>query len=482
MPSAKQQFSTSMDFSELGLEPNTLKAVIEAGYITPTPIQERAIPLVLMGRDVLGIAQTGTGKTASFSLPMIDILATGRSKARMPRSLILCPTRELATQVAESFEKYGKYAQLSLALLIGGESFTDQEKKLERGVDVLVATPGRLLDLFERGKVLLNDVKVLVIDEADRMLDMGFIPDVQRIVSLIPRVRQTLFFSATMHKEIKTLADQFLLNPKEVAVDPPATAADTVVQGLITVPTDKKSEALRRLLRRDSVNNAFIFCNRKKDVDIVHQSLANAGFNAVLLHGDMIQSKRFEMLEKFKSGAAEILVCSDVAARGLDIVDATHVINFDVPVNAEDYIHRIGRTGRAGRTGHAYTIATPGDYKLIKAIEILLGRSIPRPHIATIDNLSIPATQSEQKPDQKAQKRPTAMRQSKSTDKKANNSSVTKNNNTRKRQKTRAKGKISAKQQDIQDMEHGDDVIAFGAYTPSFLKGDDPKKKNEGGV
>jgi len=467
-----------MDFSELGLEPNTLKAVIEAGYSTPTPIQEKAIPLVLMGRDVLGIAQTGTGKTASFSLPMIDILATGRGKARMPRSLILCPTRELATQVAESFEKYGKYAQLSLALLIGGTSFTDQEKKLERGVDVLVATPGRLLDLFERGRILLNDVKVLVIDEADRMLDMGFIPDVQRIVSLMPRVRQTLFFSATMHKEIRTLADQFLLNPKEVAVDPPATAAGTVVQGLISVHPDKKSEALRHLLRMDEVKNAFIFCNRKKDVDIVHQSLTKASFNAVLLHGDMAQSKRFEMLEKFKSGDAEILVCSDVAARGLDIVDATHVINFDVPLNPEDYIHRIGRTGRAGRTGHAYTIATPDDYKLITAIEILIGRSIPRPNIARLDKLTAPVTTSDQGSDQKANKRPAAMLRDKSAGKRSRDLGSAERKNASKSPKTRAKGKVIAKQQNLQEMKHSDDVIAFGGYTPSFLKDDNPGKKN----
>src|SRR5579871_39382 len=360
-----------MSFEDLGLTPDTLKAVTESGYTNPTPIQEQAIPVVLMGRDVLGVAQTGTGKTAAFTMPMIDILAGGRSKARMPRSLILAPTRELAAQIADNFIKYGKYHPLNMALLIGGESMSDQEKALDRGVDVLIATPGRLLDLFERGRILLNDVKLLVIDEADRMLDMGFIPDVERIVSLLPKIRQTLFFSATMDKEIRKLADQFLMNPKEIAVAPQATAAATVVQGLVMVRQTEKREALRRLLRAQDVHNAFIFCNRKKDVDILFKSLEKHGFSAVALHGDMPQSRRNEMLAKFKANEAELLVCSDVAARGLDISDVGHVINFDVPVHAEDYIHRIGRTGRAGKAGHAFTLSSPGDYKLLAAVERL---------------------------------------------------------------------------------------------------------------
>ena len=366
-----------MDFADLGLSPDTLKAVADAGYVTPTPIQTQAIPVVLMGRDVLGVAQTGTGKTAAFTMPLIDVLADGRSKARMPRSLILAPTRELAAQISDNFVKYGKYHPLSMALLIGGESFVDQEKALDRGVDVLIATPGRLLDLYERGRILLNDAKILVIDEADRMLDMGFIPDVERIVNLLPKMRQTLFFSATMDKEIRKLADQFLMNPKEIAVSPQASAATTVEQGLVTVRTLDKREALRRILRAKNVHNAFIFCNRKKDVDILFKSLEKHGFNAVALHGDMPQSKRNEMLAKFKANEAELLVCSDVAARGLDISDVSHVLNFDVPVNAEDYIHRIGRTGRAGKAGHAYTLATPGDAKLLAAVERLLKTSIP---------------------------------------------------------------------------------------------------------
>ena len=366
-----------MEFADLGLSPDTLKAVTDAGYLTPTPIQAQAIPVVLMGRDVLGVAQTGTGKTAAFTVPMIDILADGRSKARMPRSLIIAPTRELAAQISESFVKYGKYHPLSMALLIGGESFTDQEKALDRGVDVLIATPGRLLDLYERGRILLNDVKILVIDEADRMLDMGFIPDVERIVGLLPKIRQTLFFSATMDTAIRRLADQFLMNPKEIAVTPSASAAVTVEQGLVTVRSLDKREALRRILRAKNVHNAFIFCNRKKDVDILFKSLEKHGFSAVALHGDMPQSKRNDMLAKFKANEAELLVCSDVAARGLDISDVSHVINFDVPVNAEDYIHRIGRTGRAGKTGHAYTLATPGDARLLGAVEKMLKHPIP---------------------------------------------------------------------------------------------------------
>ncbi len=380
-----------MDFADLGLSPETLKAVTDAGYLTPTPIQEQAIPVVLMGRDVLGVAQTGTGKTAAFTMPMIDILADGRSKARMPRSLILAPTRELAAQISDNFNKYGKYHPLAMALLIGGESMSDQEKALDRGVDVLIATPGRLLDHFERGRILLNDVKVLVIDEADRMLDMGFIPDVERIASLLPKIRQTLFFSATMDKEIKKLADKFLMNPKEIAVARPATTASTIEQGLVMVRTLDKREALRRILKAKDVHNAFIFCNRKKDVDILYKSLTKHGFNAVALHGDMPQSKRNEMLAKFKAGEAELLVCSDVAARGLDISAVGHVINFDVPVNAEDYVHRIGRTGRAGLSGHAYTLATPGDDKLLAAVVKMIQNPIPPLVLPELDGLTVGA-------------------------------------------------------------------------------------------
>ena len=367
-----------MSFADLGLSPELLKAVEEAGYTTPTPIQQQAIPVVLMGRDVLGVAQTGTGKTAGFTLPMIDILAGSRAKARMPRSLILAPTRELASQVAENFEKYGKYHRLTMAKLIGGESMADQEKLLDRGVDVLIATPGRMMDLFDRGRILLNDVKILVIDEADRMLDMGFIPDIERIVSLLPKIRQTLFFSATMAPEIKRLADAFLINPKEVAVAAQATTATTVAQYLVVCDEMDKREALRHLIRVEEVKSAFIFCNRKRDVDILYRSLAKHGFDVGQLHGDMVQSARTETLEKFRRGEVRLICCSDVAARGIDISDLSHVFNFDVPHHSEDYVHRIGRTGRAGKEGRAFTIATPHDTKFLAAITKLIGKEIPR--------------------------------------------------------------------------------------------------------
>ncbi|MBV8192794.1 MAG: DEAD/DEAH box helicase [Alphaproteobacteria bacterium] len=375
-----------MSFDSLGLSTAVLQAVADKGYTQPTPIQEKAIPIVLMGRDVLGCAQTGTGKTASFVLPMIDILSQGRAKARMPRSLILEPTRELAAQVAENFEIYGKHHKLSMALLIGGVSFEDQERALERGVDVLIATPGRLLDHFERGKVLLNDVKVLVIDEADRMLDMGFIPDVERIVGLLSPMRQTLFFSATMPPEIKRLADRFLSNPKEVTVSPPASAGTNIVQGLAIVPEPEKREALRRLIRSQDIKNALVFCNRKRDVALLQGSLKKHGFNAGALHGDMSQPARMETLDRFKQGEIQILVASDVAARGLDIVDMSHVFNFDVPFSPEDYVHRIGRTGRAGKTGHSFTLASPSEGDLVQAIEKLIGNAIPRVEIAGLES------------------------------------------------------------------------------------------------
>ena len=367
-----------MSFQNLGLSDDTLKAIGDSGYSTPTPIQERAIPVVLERRDVLGCAQTGTGKTAGFTLPMMDILARGRARARLPRSLILEPTRELAAQVAGSFERYGKYHRLSTALLIGGESFTDQERALARGVDVLIATPGRLIDLFERGRIMLNDVNILVIDEADRMLDMGFIPDIERIVGLLPKARQTLFFSATMPPEIRKLADAFLTSPEEISVAPPASPAETVDQQLALVPSSAKRPVLRAVIDAEAVENGIVFCNRKRDVDILVRSLIKCGYDASALHGDMPQYRRTETLESFRTGRIRLLVASDVAARGLDIPRVSHVFNFDVPLHAEDYVHRIGRTGRAGRAGTAVTIATPEDAELTGRIEKLIGRSIPR--------------------------------------------------------------------------------------------------------
>ncbi len=387
-----------MNFSELGLSPEVLRGIEDAGHTTPTPIQEQAIPYVLMGRDVFGCAQTGTGKTGGFVLPMLDILATGRAKARMPRCLILEPTRELAAQVADNFEVYGKYHKLSMALLIGGVSFADQDYKLDRGVDVLVATPGRLLDHFERGKVLLSDTKILVIDEGDRMLDMGFIPDVERIVSLIPRIRQTLMFSATLMPEIRRLAGKFLINPKQIVVDPPASAPDTVRQHMVMVGVKDKRRALRELLRRENVTSALIFCNRKRDIGILTRSLQRHGFDAESLHGDMAQAHRMETLQRLKDDKVPLLVCSDVAARGLDIEFLSHVFTFDVPHSPEDYVHRIGRTGRAGREGTSFILATPEDSKALDRITRLTGRPISRTELDGFGEAE-PARKHRAKPD-----------------------------------------------------------------------------------
>ncbi|MBN8951665.1 MULTISPECIES: DEAD/DEAH box helicase [unclassified Rhizobium] len=366
-------------FADLGLSQKVLSAVTDAGYTTPTPIQAGAIPFALQRRDICGIAQTGTGKTASFVLPMLTLLEKGRARARMPRTLILEPTRELAAQVAENFEKYGKNHRLNIALLIGGVSFEDQDRKLERGADVLICTPGRLLDHFERGKLLMSAVEIFVIDEADRMLDMGFIPDIERIAKLIPFTRQTLFFSATMPPEIQKLADRFLQNPERVEVAKPASTAKTVTQRFVASHGKdyEKRATLRDLIRAQTdLKNAIIFCNRKKDVSDLFRSLDRHGFSAGALHGDMDQRSRMAMLQNFKDGNLQLLVASDVAARGLDIPDVSHVFNFDVPIHSEDYVHRIGRTGRAGRSGAAFTIVTKRDTKHVDAIEKLIGEDV----------------------------------------------------------------------------------------------------------
>jgi superfamily II DNA/RNA helicase len=368
-----------MAFSQLGLSDKVRAAVKAAGYTVPTPIQEQSIPHVLAHRDVLGIARTGTGKTAAFVLPMLTMLEHGRGRARMPRTLILEPTRELAAQVEESFAKYGVNHKLNVALLIGGVSFDNQDSKLIRGVDVLIATPGRLLDHFERGRLLLSGVELLVIDEADRMLDMGFIPDIERICKLVPFTRQTLFFTATMPPEIRRIVDTFLHNPARVEVTRPASTNATVTQLLAASgrePSEKR-ETLRRLIRNDAgLKNAIVFCNRKRDVAVLHRSLIRHGFNAVALHGDMDQPARTAALEQFRRGEATLLIASDVAARGLDIPDVSHVFNFDVPHHPDDYVHRIGRTARAGRSGTAITIVAPADRKAVVAVEKLIGQSI----------------------------------------------------------------------------------------------------------
>ena len=374
-------------FSELNLNPKVLKAVEDAGYETPTPIQEGAIPPALEGRDVLGIAQTGTGKTASFTLPMLSLLARGRARARMPRSLVLCPTRELAAQVAENFDTYSKNLKLTKALLIGGVSFKEQEVIIDKGVDVLIATPGRLLDHFERGRLILSDVKVMVVDEADRMLDMGCIPDIERIFGLTPFTRQTLFFSATMAPEIERITNTFLQNPARIEVARQATASETIEQSVVMFKFSRRDRAdsekravLRKLIdgEGDKLTNAIIFCNRKTDVDICAKSLKKYGYDAAAIHGDLDQSHRTRTLEAFRNNELRLLVASDVAARGLDIPTVSHVFNFDVPGHAEDYVHRIGRTGRAGRDGKAITICGPRDDKSFTAVETLIQKTIPR--------------------------------------------------------------------------------------------------------
>ena len=374
-------------FTDLNLSPKILKAIEDVGYDNPTPIQAGAIPAALEGKDVLGIAQTGTGKTASFTLPMINALARGRARARMPRSLVLCPTRELAAQVAENFDAYSKYVKLTKALLIGGVSFKEQDALIDKGVDVLIATPGRLLDHFERGKLLLTGVQIMVVDEADRMLDMGFIPDIERIFSLTPFTRQTLFFSATMAPEIERITNTFLSNPTKVEVARQATASETIEQGVVMFRAsrrDRSANEKRALLRAlidaegDACTNAIVFCNRKTEVDIVAKSLAKHGYNAAPIHGDLDQSQRMKTLDSFRDRSLRFLVASDVAARGLDIPDVSHVFNYDVPSHSEDYVHRIGRTGRAGKSGKAIMICASHDEKYLDGIEKLIEKSVPK--------------------------------------------------------------------------------------------------------
>jgi len=440
-----------LSFDDLGLEPKLLDAIKASGYENPTPIQTEAIPPALAGKDVLGIAQTGTGKTASFTLPMIQRLAKGRARARMPRSLVLAPTRELAAQVSENFEKYGANHKLTMALLIGGVSFGDQDAKLTRGVDVLIATPGRLLDHFERGRLLLTGIEVMVVDEADRMLDMGFIPDIEKIFKLTPMTRQTLFFSATMPPEIQRITDQFLHAPVRVEVAKPATTAETIAQRIVRVPTkdDKTKRAvLREIMGHDDVKNGIVFCNRKSTVDIVAKSLQKHGFNARPIHGDLAQAFRMETLDKFRNDEIQFLIASDVAARGLDIPDVSHVFNYDAPIHADDYVHRIGRTGRAGKKGAALMLVTPNDDKAYDAILKTIGRD-------AIDALDFSAffdsykprkgrvKDSEDKPRKRAKKSDAAPKEKPASERKS--------------------GKSKRREQ------NGDPVVGLGDHVPEFL-------------
>lgn len=450
-------------FSDLNLNPKVLKAVEEAGYETPTPIQQGAIPPALEGRDVLGIAQTGTGKTASFTLPMITALARGRARARMPRSLVLCPTRELAAQVAENFDTYAKYVKLTKALLIGGVSFGEQDKLIDKGVDVLIATPGRLLDHFERGKLILSDVKIMVVDEADRMLDMGFIPDIERIFGLTPFTRQTLFFSATMAPEIERITNTFLSAPERVEVARQATTGENIKQGVVMFKgsrKDREASEKRKVLRAlidgegEKLTNAIVFCNRKTDVDIVSKSLKKYGYDAAPIHGDLDQSHRTRTLDAFRNGDLKILVASDVAARGLDVPSVSHVFNFDVPSHAEDYVHRIGRTGRAGRDGAAMMICVPRDEKNLADIERLVQKEIPR-----IDNPVKPTAKSE-----------ATSKSSKTTDKKTDQPAV-KAEDAPKPETTSKSSRSSSSPSSkrSRSKSSGNNVVGMGDHMPSFI-------------
>ncbi|MCF6231818.1 MAG: DEAD/DEAH box helicase [Rhodobacteraceae bacterium] len=470
-------------FSDLNLAPKVLKAVEETGYETPTPIQAGAIPPALEGRDVLGIAQTGTGKTAGFVLPMISMLARGRARARMPRSLVLCPTRELAAQVAENFDTYAKHVKLTKALLIGGVSFREQDKLIDKGVDVLIATPGRLLDHFERGKLLLTGVQIMVVDEADRMLDMGFIPDIERIFSLTPFTRQTLFFSATMAPEIERITNTFLSNPARIEVARQATTGENIKQCVVMFKAsrrDREASEKRKLLRAlidgegDKCTNAIVFCNRKVDVDIVAKSLKKYGYDAAPIHGDLDQSQRTRTLDGFREGSLRFLIASDVAARGLDVPAVTHIFNFDVPGHAEDYVHRIGRTGRAGRDGKAMMICIPRDERNLSDIERLVEKEIPRMD-NPLQSGSTPETSDkvEEKP-----KTTSRRRSSKSTEAKPDNKpevtqdnkpEVTQDNKPETQASTKPRNDRSRRGSDRGQDRGGKKVVGLGDHMPGFI-------------
>ena len=480
-------------FEDLGLSPELLKAVLDAGYEQPTPIQEKSIPLVLMGRDLLGCAQTGTGKTASFSLPIIDILSQGRARARMPRALVLSPTRELALQISENFTTYNKFHDLGQAVLIGGESMPDQERALAKDPDVIIATPGRLIDMFERGKVMLGGIKILVIAEADRMLDMGFIPDVRRIVELLPRIRQTLLFSATMGTEIRALADDFLINAKEVSVARSASIAQGVTHSMISVPKypKEKRAALRKVMAGEDVQSALVFCNRKKDITILRNSLRRHGFEAEELHGDMAQHLRTETLAAYKAGNIKLLVCSDVAGRGLDIEGVSHVFNFDVPNNAESYVHRIGRTGRAGREGRAITLVTSEDSKYLDAIFRLIKVDVPILPLKDFGGPTAKPDSEEPRADAEDQQAaaPKESPAKEGGEKRRGRRSRSDKDSTTKRparrsrdaesDRKRPKGSDTADKSRRDDSGDSDKVIGMGDHFPDFLR--EPRKPKRGG-
>ena len=470
-----------MSFSDLGLSEKLLASISDAGYVTPTAIQEQAIPFVLQGRDVMGCAQTGTGKTASFTLPMIELLAKGRARARMPRSLILEPTRELAAQVEKNFETYGAQHKLSTVLIIGGESMQEQSRKLDRGVDVLIATPGRLIDQFERGHILMTDIKLLVIDECDRMLDMGFIPDIEKIVGRLPRTRQTLMFSATMPPEIRRLADTFLNNPQQITVAAQSSTSENVEQAIVHVDGASKRDSLVGLIHAQQVKNAFIFCNRKRDIDLLAKFLVKAGLNARAMHGDMVQSARQQTLEAFKQGEITLLVCSDVAARGIDVEGVSHVFNFDVPHHPEDYVHRIGRTGRAGNAGHAFMLVTPDDAKALAAIVKLTNKEIPALQKGAKPLPAVPVAADQQHPQEnpRQDRQSSAERPARSRSRRGRGGSSEEGSAARPRQEQREAPRDDRRphprrehtaRADADSLSDGPAVIGFGDDMPAFLR------------
>ena len=455
--------SVDVKFNQLGLDSRILKALDDLGYEKPTPIQAKAIPAAIKQRDVLGIAQTGTGKTGAFTLPTMHKLASGRARARMPRCLIVCPTRELAAQVAENVEQYGKYLKLEMALLIGGVSFAEQDKKLMRGVDILIATPGRLLDQFDRGKILMTGVQTLVVDEADRMLDMGFIPDIERIFQLTPFTRQVLFFSATMPNEIKRLVDQFLHQPVTIQIARKNMTAKTVKQYIVRMPSSdpkQKRTTLRWLIENNEVDNGIVFCNRKKDVDIVAKSLSVHKISSAPIHGDLPQSLRTETLEKFKNGDIKILVASDVAARGLDVPSVSHVFNYDVPNHSEDYVHRIGRTGRAGRKGETVMLVSRLDEKnYVEILELIKAKSIKEIKINGIEDFPKDGGRYKRSNSRSATRKEKKENRKKSSNRIKENSTDTTNNKKEINQNTKAMSTNKSK-----------DIEGFGEIVPAFFK------------
>lgn len=455
--------SVDVKFNQLGLDSRILKALDDLGYEKPTPIQAKAIPAAIKQRDVLGIAQTGTGKTGAFTLPTMHKLASGRARARMPRCLIVCPTRELAAQVAENVEQYGKYLKLEMALLIGGVSFAEQDKKLMRGVDILIATPGRLLDQFDRGKILMTGVQTLVVDEADRMLDMGFIPDIERIFQLTPFTRQVLFFSATMPNEIKRLVDQFLHQPVTIQIARKNMTAKTVKQYIVRMPSSdpkQKRTTLRWLIENNEVDNGIVFCNRKKDVDIVAKSLSVHKISSAPIHGDLPQSLRTETLEKFKNGDIKILVASDVAARGLDVPSVSHVFNYDVPNHSEDYVHRIGRTGRAGRKGETVMLVSRLDEKnYVEILELIKAKSIKEIKINGIEDFPKDGGKYKRSNSRSATRKEKKENRKKSSNRIKENSTDTTNNKKEINQNTKAMSTNKSK-----------DIEGFGEIVPAFFK------------